>query len=143
MKAEIKRNPSIESRVLAEKVGSSSIVNNLDLDDQAKVLAAGRSAYSLAREVLMLKNKAIDNDCVFMPKSLTSENGAKYIFIGEFKETIHSTCPACLNNEEDDEDCFLCNGSGKFTQEIAISWSTIKEIYQLAVDKLAKKSPDQ
>lgn len=116
------------------------MMKNFDLDDQAKVLAAGRSSYSLAREILMLKNKPIDNDYVFMPKSLTSENGAKYIFIGEFKETMHSTCPACLNNEEeDDEDCFLCNGAGKLTQEIAISWSTIKEIYQLAVDKLAKK----
>ena len=79
-----------------------------------------------------------DLKTVVMPQELTAENGAKGLFIGEFKEVIHSACPACLNKDDEiDDDCYLCDGTGKFTQEVMISWSTIKDIYKLAVEKLA------
>jgi len=86
------------------------------------------------------KQQTVSNplEHVVMPQELTAENGAKGLFIGEFKEVIHSVCPACLNKDDEiDDDCYLCDGTGKFTQEVMISWSTIKDIYKLAVDKLA------
>ena len=77
-------------------------------------------------------------EAVVMPQELTAENGAKGLFIGEFKEVIHSDCPVCLNKDDEiDDDCYLCDGTGKFTQEVMISWSTIKVIYKLAVENLA------
>ncbi len=67
-----------------------------------------------------------------MPKELTAENGAKYIFMGEFKETIPMKCPECYDLD-DDEECEECDQ----TMDVTIGWDTIKSIYALAVKKLA------
>ncbi|PUB87025.1 MAG: hypothetical protein DBP02_01925 [gamma proteobacterium symbiont of Ctena orbiculata] len=76
---------------------------------------------------------------VAMPKALTAENGAKALLIGEFNEKIISDCPACLNKNGDiDDNCYLCDGTGEFVQEIQVSWTTLKEIYAMAVKHLAK-----
>jgi DnaJ-class molecular chaperone len=77
---------------------------------------------------------------ILMPVSLTAENSAKCLFMGEFKEVIHSVCPACLNKDDEiDEECYLCDGTGKFTQKVMISWPTIKSIYELAVNELGEE----
>jgi hypothetical protein len=72
------------------------------------------------------------DECVAMPKELTAENGGKYIFMGEFKETIEIQCPECYDLDDDDE-CEECEG----TLDVTIGWDTIKSIYALAVKKMA------
>jgi len=59
-------------------------------------------------------DKRITTDTVMMPRELTTENGAKGLFIGEF----YATSP-----------------SG---ERSVIEWTTIKEIYAMAVDKLGR-----
>ena len=77
------------------------------------------------------------SETVVMPKELTAENGAKYIFMGEFHTEVRSDCQECegLGHEdtEEMEECDNCDGAGSFTNKIPIDWTTIKEIYALAV----------
>ena len=75
---------------------------------------------------------------VLMPDELTAENGAKYLFMGEFKEQREMTCQECETNEPD-EYCECCEGSGTYIDEVIISWDNIKNIYALAVKELSIK----
>ena len=70
---------------------------------------------------------------VAMPKELTAENGAKALMMGEFYETVETGneafcgCGTC-------DFCIECPGEPESTlQKIPISWTTIKEIYAMAV----------
>ena len=74
-----------------------------------------------------------------MPKSLTAENGAKNLLIGEFCESIEITCPECADDPEPFEGCEVCDGEGVYTQKIYVEWTTIKEIYAMAVKHLEAK----
>ena len=79
-----------------------------------------------------------DSDCV-MPRELTAENGAKALLMGEFSETIILPCEYCIGGWEDEElgeECTHCEGSGEYSQGIPVSWTTIKEIYKMAVKHL-------
>lgn len=54
---------------------------------------------------------------VVMPRSLTSENGAKALLMGEFFE---------------EHECRYYNGDGElveYTEKVPVRWTTIKEIY--------------
>jgi hypothetical protein len=54
---------------------------------------------------------------VVMPRSLTAENGAKALLMGEFFE---------------EHECSYYNGDGElveYTEKVPVSWGTIKEIY--------------
>jgi hypothetical protein len=83
-------------------------------------------------------------DKVLMPKELTAENGAKYIFMGEFSVLTEINCTECGFIEmqeagiDHDEECDICDGSGVYEQKITIDWTTIKDIYKMAVDKLGE-----
>jgi len=64
-----------------------------------------------------------------MPKSLTAENGAKALLMGEFFETIEvlnkaycgcGKCDHCYDFPEEPE---------MITQKVPVSWTTIKAIY--------------
>jgi hypothetical protein len=70
---------------------------------------------------------------VAMPKELTAENGAKALMMGEFYETVETgneafcgcgTCDFCIEFPDEPESTL---------QKIPISWTTIKEIYAMAV----------
>lgn len=76
------------------------------------------------------------NKPILMPSELTAENGAKYVFLGEFEEEVEVACHECTSTGAD-EDCEFCEGSGTYTTKIEISWTTIKNIYALAVEKMA------
>lgn len=76
---------------------------------------------------------------VNLPRSLTAENGAKGLLIGEFFESIEIPCPECAENEEVSEDCDCCNGYGSVTQKVPVSWDTIKDIYKKIVENMAVK----
>lgn len=75
------------------------------------------------------------DDFLPMPYQLTAENGAKGRLIGGFKESIEianpeycgcGECDYCLEvADEDDGPTMLV--------EVPVSWTTIKEIYKVAV----------
>lgn len=65
-----------------------------------------------------------------LPRELTAENGAKYLMMGEFFESIERSCEYC----EEGEDCELCNGAREHIEKIPVEWSTIKDIWRRAVD---------
>ncbi len=79
-------------------------------------------------------------ETVNMPKELTAENGAKALMMGEFSQRIPVFCPDC-KEVIDGEVCKTCDGAGELYQDVNISWITIKEIYAMAVKRLATQSP--
>jgi len=74
---------------------------------------------------------------ILMPEALTAENGAKGLMMSEFKERLRLQC-VC---DSDLDDCELCNGTGEIEQEVLVSWTTIKEIYAMAVKHLGEPEP--
>ena len=72
---------------------------------------------------------------ILMPAALTAENGAKALMMGEFKEHLNLPC-VC---DSDLDDCELCNGTGEIDQKVPVSWTTIKEIYAMAVKHLGEE----
>lgn len=73
---------------------------------------------------------------VMMPKALTAENGAKGLMTGKFKEPIIDMCFS-YGDICHDTDCEDCHGTGQYITEVPVSWSTIKEIYAMAVKHYA------
>lgn len=78
---------------------------------------------------------------VIMPSSLTAENGAKALLIGEFSETVEvrnelycgcGYCDFCEENPDEPETCQI---------SVPVSWNTIKAIYAKAVQHLSKPLP--
>jgi hypothetical protein len=80
---------------------------------QAKVLAALEQEL----DTLRAKAKMVDDGMVMLPKELTSENGSKFLLIGEFHEIIDNPF-----HDEDDDD-------SPETLKVQVSWTTIKDIY--------------
>ena len=77
---------------------------------------------------------------VVMPQALTAENGAKYLFAGEFHTETETHCGYCDGTGINDEmgcECADCDGEGRYISKVVIDWDTIKRIYKLAVDKFA------
>jgi hypothetical protein len=75
---------------------------------------------------------------VIMPKELSAENGAKKIMIGELfieREIENPIYCGCGN-------CDYCrrypDEPSHIVEKITIPWTTIKDIYKLAVNKLSK-----
>lgn len=76
-------------------------------------------------------------DLILMPKTLTSERGHKGLLIGEFHETIEVSnpdycgcgkCDYCIDVADDE------NNQPYISQNIAIRWTTIKDIYNKIVE---------
>jgi len=115
----------------AQKRGYTAYVyetTDLDFDGNGEPLYAAPVAQS--------RDSAEPSDYILMPKSLTAENGAKSLFMGEFNEQVEMTCQECADCD-DDEDCIVCDGSGQYIQKVPVSWSTVKDIYSMAVSRLA------
>ncbi|HEB0980276.1 TPA: hypothetical protein ACMY33_001441 [Yersinia enterocolitica] len=72
-----------------------------------------------------------------MPESLTAENGAKGALSGEFFTETDITCEECGGDCDEDDPCEHCNDLGVQTVRAAIGWSTIKDIYKMAVGTTA------
>lgn len=96
----------------------------------------------------MIKNKLEEKDkeiqeahmeAVMLPRKLTAANGAKALLMGEFFEVITITCPVCDGDENTIIDCFDCGGSGEITTQTAVSWTTIKAIYNKIVEHYGNK----
>ncbi|MBX2849179.1 MAG: hypothetical protein KTR16_12710 [Acidiferrobacterales bacterium] len=134
-------------------------MRNFELDEMAKTLADTSTAYSLAKELLLLREKhqkqieqinlgveefkaqyeqAINKLKAEAVREAFAEaripNGAKAACIGEHSFIIEDgrVCPECYNNG-DDEDCEMCNGesiNGLSDLKVNIPWTTQKEIFQ-------------
>lgn len=81
-----------------------------------------------------------DSDNVTMPKTLTAENGAKALLMGEFFEEVEVTNPEYCG-------CGACDFCAHYAQppetiiiKVPVSWTTIKDIYKMAVEGLAEES---
>lgn len=72
-----------------------------------------------------------------MPESLTAENGAKGALSGEFFTETDIKCEECGGDCDEDDPCEHCNDLGVQTVRTAIGWSTIKDIYKMAVGATA------
>lgn len=81
------------------------------------------------------------NDLISMPKSLTAENGAKGLLIGEFHETVIMRCEECDGEGvySEGNTCEECTGAGDYALKVPISWDTIKDIYKMCVEGLSSK----
>lgn len=77
---------------------------------------------------------------VILPRKLTAENGAKALLMGEFFEIESIVCPVCDGDENTIIDCIDCGGSGEIVTPVAVSWTTIKAIYDKIVEGLEVKS---
>lgn len=79
----------------------------------------------------------MDDEKVTMPRKLTAENGAKALLLGEFAEHEMIDCPECLENGPD-EYCEMCVGNHQVMLTVPVSWTTIKAIYDKAVEHFGR-----
>lgn len=103
-----------------------------DVKDLRERTEKAEAALSAANE----KPHVPSGYCI-MPESLTAENGAKCALSGEFFTETDITCEECGGDCDEDDPCEHCNGLGVQTVRAAIRWSTIKDIYKMAVDATA------
>jgi hypothetical protein len=117
-------------------------------DDYRKCLANGYGSFmdgeSYGNGCLYVKDCDLIIGCqkkqILMPESLTAENGAKSLLIGEFHETISIECSKCYG-----DGCEACNDSGFENIKVIVSWPTIKKIYAKVVDHFShnQTTPDE
>ncbi|EAM8407023.1 hypothetical protein AB241_03730 [Salmonella enterica] len=93
------------------------------------------SKYDACRAaMLQAGNPPVTQDgYVLVPKKLTAENGAKSVLSGEFSETKFINCPECFG----DDDCEICDGSGRIEITVPVTWTTIKAIWAKGVEHFA------
>ncbi|CNJ14637.1 phage-like protein [Yersinia aldovae] len=104
-------------------------LNQVEQNDANSVLSAALDA---ANERLIVPA----GYCI-MPESLTAENGAKGALSGEFFTETDITCEECGGDCDEDDPCKHCSDLGVQTVRAAIGWSTIKDIYKMAVGATA------
>ncbi len=69
-----------------------------------------------------------------MPKMLTAGNGAKGALMGEFYIEHFVRCTECDGEGSEEEPCEACDNQGGQTVKTYIDWTTIKDIYRMAVE---------
>lgn len=79
-----------------------------------------------------MKSPVIPEGYVMVPMRLTAENGAKAALLGEFNLEYTLTCHECFG-----EGCDDCSGEGTWTSTMPIDWTTIKEIWDKAINHFA------
>lgn len=83
------------------------------------------------------------HDGVWVPKKLTAENGVKKALIGEFEEFIIMECDGCDGSGLiNDEVCDECHGAGDYSLHVPVGWSTIKAIWEKAIDTVGIDAVD-
>ena len=75
------------------------------------------------------------DEYIMLPKELTAENGAKYLLSGEFFEIWGSECQCHGYSDE----CKDCGGTGIIDEKVPVSWTTIKDIWKMAVKHFIPK----
>lgn len=105
---------------------------NTVVEQQKNLIASLRAELTESYSITTIP----DGYCV-MPRRLTAENGAKALLLGEFKVHVERECPECIDLDEPDENCEICDGEGEHTIHQVIPWDQIKFIYSKAVEGLA------
>ena len=80
-----------------------------------------------------LNSPAIPDGYVMVPMRLTAENGAKGALSGEFSEAKFVNCTECFGDDE----CEICDGSGRIEITVPVTWTTIKDIWAKGVEHFA------
>lgn len=93
----------------------------------------------LAERIKDIARRTAPAGYVLMPLRLTAENGAKSELSGEFCEKVEVLCPEC-DQDEPDLGCTMCEGHGRWVQDVPVEWTTIKNIYRKAVECCAAPS---
>ncbi|EOI6389850.1 hypothetical protein ACMU9O_000880 [Yersinia enterocolitica] len=119
-------------RIEQEKEGEVLIDTMASMREWKLRAETAEAALSAANDKL----KVPAGYCI-MPESLTAENGAKGALSGEFFTETHITCQECGGDCDEDDPCKHCNDLGVQTVRTAIGWSTIKDIYKMAVSATA------
>ena len=119
-------------KILLEKTSQLIDVITVQFPGILKPCYTDEELQKLGNEIATIVYDDKNIDTIKMPKELTAEIGAKSLFMGEFNESIHTECPDCFGNNEDEE-CELCGGTGEIRHLVPVTWSTIKKIYKLAV----------
>jgi len=103
---------------------------DMQQNEQARAELMGDAAAS---------ESALSDLLCMMPKELTAENGAKGLLIGEFYTTFEIECVHCDGSGKslNGETCCECKGVGLLEIKSYIPWTTIKEIYAMAVKHLS------
>lgn len=99
--------------------------------------ALGLPAYVIWGDKAESITRKAEAQTVLMPDYEAFCNEYKGAMIGEFSESQVVRCWEC-DGEEDEDPCEVCAGTGETTVKVPVSWTTIKEIYKLAVDLAAK-----
>lgn len=122
------------------KVERDSALNTCTLIADALGITGAVAGDTIARvHQLVGENAALKvpaGYCI-MPESLTAENGAKGALSGEFFTETGIACEECGGDCDEDDPCKHCNDLGVQTVRTAIGWSTIKDIYKMAVGATA------
>lgn len=85
-------------------------------------------------QLQLLPTSAVPDGFVMLPAKLTAENGAKAALMGEFHEPIEVDCPLCEGGQFDNDDgCPECGGEWVVSDEVTVSWDTIKRIHEAVV----------
>ena len=97
-----------------------------------------KHALGLCNDCAAAQKEPSCNEGVRLPQSLTAENGAKGLLIGEFFETTFienpeycgcGKCDYCHDNPPD---------NGEMIEiKVTVSWTTIKDIYAKIVENMA------
>ena len=105
----------------------------------ASRLQEGEYAIEQLKELRAERNP--QQHMVRLPSTLTAENGAKGLLIGDFNETLIISCNECdgegFHDEECSEICECCDGNGEVVYSVPVQWTTIKDIYKKIVEHLA------
>ncbi len=134
-------------KLIPEKRGKSTSINvgtegyvdhGKGLNQEAfNFFVENHNLHLLQGEIEDIKNLCkpeTDEGLILMPKELTAENGAKGLLSGEFFQIELVDCPDC--DLKCKSDCTTCNDTGSINVRVDIGWTTIKEIYAMAVKHL-------
>jgi hypothetical protein len=128
--------PGYETRALFTRSDAGEVDRlNTVVEQQKNLIASLRAELRESHSITTIP----DGYCV-MPRRLTAENGAKALLLGEFNVRVTNDCPECVDLDEPDEYCEICDGEGEYEQKHMIPWDLIKFIYSKAVEGLAAKA---
>ena len=101
--------------------------------DAVAAIAEVKGWNACRADMLQAGNSPVIPDGFMMvPMRLTAENGAKAALLGEFNLEYTLTCHECFG-----EGCDDCSGEGTWTSTMPIDWTTIKEIWDKAINHFA------
>ncbi|HAV9623611.1 TPA: ead/Ea22-like family protein [Escherichia coli] len=151
-------NPEVVQALLDERERNQQYIKHRDQENENIALTVGRLRVELEaakKRIAELEAEPVSqtyklnelsgnspvtpDGWVMVPKRLTAENGAKGALSGEFSETTFISCPECFG----DDDCDICDGSGRIEIKVPVTWTTIKSIWDKGIAYFAAEPPQE